>query len=483
VEHTVQVISQAAEALSALKDAETGQRGFIITGDSVYLVPYLQARESVSAHLITLRALTADNPSQQRRLDTLDRVANDKLAELAATIALRRSSGFDAAVAQVRTDRGRQSMEAARALISRIESEERGLLAQRSAGRATVARRVLGVIALGSFIAFLLSLIINRAIQADVAEQMRLRDRLAEEVEESRMLTEELEQTNQVLESAMGAAEDARAAATAANAAKSDFLATMSHELRTPINAIIGYTELLEREIFGPIAAEQRPHLARITSSAKHLLGLINEVLDLAKVESGTLELQEERGLVGDTVDSALALIQPQAMAKGLALSTVWNDSRDSFYFGDPQRVRQILTNLLANAVKFTDRGGRITVTCSLRDCPPVESGLPAAATWMAFHVDDTGIGIARAQLERIFEPFAQAESGYTRERSGTGLGLSISRRLARLMGGDITVNSTPSIGSRFTLWLPPASRPVTSAPEDARSQPLTSTADSSGGM
>ncbi|HKO15250.1 MAG TPA: ATP-binding protein, partial [Gemmatimonadaceae bacterium] len=254
-------------------------------------------------------------------------------------------------------------------------------------------------------------------------------------------------------------AEDARQSAISANDAKSDFLATMSHEIRTPINAIIGYSEILELGIFGPLTDEQRTHLARIDASTKHLLGLVNEVLDLAKVESGTIAVEREQAVAGDTVDAALALIRPQAAAKGITLSEQCEGVRASVYVGDEHRARQVLTNLLANAVKFTEAGGRIVVRCAMTDRPPAESALHAGTPWVALRVEDTGIGIPPEQLARIFEPFTQAQSGYTRERSGTGLGLTISRRLARLMGGEITVESTPGQGSVFTLWLPAVER------------------------
>ena len=254
-------------------------------------------------------------------------------------------------------------------------------------------------------------------------------------------------------------AEGARADAVSANKAKSDFLATMSHEIRTPINAVLGYSELLELGLSGPLTEEQRNQITRIRSSTRHLLGLVNEVLDLAKIESGTLRVDRAWALAGDTVDAALTLVRPQAAARKIVISERCEGLRESPYLGDEHRVRQVLTNLLANAVKFTDPGGKITVTCATTDEPPASVSLPLGKPFVAIRVSDTGIGIAPDHLARIFEPFTQGEDSdfnpYTRERSGTGLGLAISRQLAQLMDGEITVESTVGAGSVFTLWVP----------------------------
>jgi signal transduction histidine kinase len=211
--------------------------------------------------------------------------------------------------------------------------------------------------------------------------------------------------------------EAARAEAEAANRAKSEFLAVMSHELRTPLNAIGGYAELMEMGIRGPVTEEQRGDLHRIQQSQRHLLGLINEVLNYARLESGAVHFDVEDIRVRDA----------------LAVSA------------DPDKLRQILLNLLSNAVKFTDRGGRVEVACA------------AAEGRVQVLVRDTGIGIAADQLERIFEPFVQVRADLTRTAEGTGLGLAISRDLARGMGGDLTAESTVGAGSTFTLTLPRA--------------------------
>lgn len=252
-------------------------------------------------------------------------------------------------------------------------------------------------------------------------------------------------------------AEEARAEAERANRAKSAFLANMSHELRTPINAIVGYADLLEMGIAGPLTEGQRLHLHRIRTSSEHLTGLIEEVLDLARVESGRMTVAREPGRLAEAVHAALALVGPQAAAGGLRVEDRCGADR-STYTGDPLRVRQILVNLLSNAAKFTEPGGQLRVECGVSAGPePTVARLAGGELWTYVFVEDTGIGIAPEKTEAVWEPFVQAEEGHTRPRGGTGLGLAISRELARLMGGELTLRSEVGRGSRFTLWLPTA--------------------------
>jgi PAS domain S-box-containing protein len=276
---------------------------------------------------------------------------------------------------------------------------------------------------------------------SDITEQVIAR----REVE--RLLVES-ERARADADGARGEAETARAEAEAANRTKSEFLAVMSHELRTPLNAIGGYAELIEMGIRGPITPAQREDLRRIQTSQRHLLGLINEVLNYAKLETGAVHYAVGDVRVRDALAGAEALVAPQADAKGLALG-VTGCPPSLVVRADIEKLRQILVNLLSNAVKFTDRGGRIDLSC--------EVVAHATGERVRILVRDTGIGIAGDQLGRIFEPFVQVRADFTRTAEGTGLGLAISRDLARGMAGDLTVDSTPGVGSTFVLTLPRA--------------------------
>jgi PAS domain S-box-containing protein len=242
-------------------------------------------------------------------------------------------------------------------------------------------------------------------------------------------------------------AEQARAAAEQANLATSAFLAHMSHELRTPLNAIAGYVQLLEMEIGGTVADAQRAYLKRIAESQRHLLALVSDILDLASVDAGQMIVSRTPSRVEDAVSAAVGLVRPQADDRGVQLVARPPDPPDTEYVGDEQRVRQIIVNLLSNAVKFTPAGGQITVDVRLDS--------PGLASTVCVTVADTGVGIPAAHLERIFYPFVQVSPRLTGRSQGTGLGLAISRQLARLMGGDLTVESEPGHGSTFRLWLP----------------------------
>jgi PAS domain S-box-containing protein len=286
-------------------------------------------------------------------------------------------------------------------------------------------------------------------LEREAAEQLQeLATELEQQVEEAQSLQEELEQTNEQLagalrdaESASEAADKARIAAEQANAAKSQFLATMSHELRTPLNAISGYVELLEMGLRGPLTELQRHDLTRIRQSQETLLRLIEDVLSFAKLESGRLEYRFESVRLDTLLASLEAFVSPRLAQKGLTYR-VEPCGGDVVVFVDRAKVEQIALNLLSNAVKFTDHGG-LEVRCL------------ATATHIRIAVRDTGPGIRQEFLETIFEPFVQGERTLSRVGEGTGLGLAISRQLARAMGGDIAVESSPGKGSNFTLILP----------------------------
>ena len=275
------------------------------------------------------------------------------------------------------------------------------------------------------------------------------------------------------------AAERARGAAEAAAVAKSEFVATMSHELRTPLNAILGYLDLMELGLSGAVTELQRAQLARIRECGTHLTDLVGQVLDLADVEAARLPLDLEPGELSLAVEAALAVARPHAAARSVRLAVRCGGGADAGYVADHGRTRQIVVHLLSNAVKFTPVGGRVDVVCGTVPAHAAPLALTPAATtsddeeeeaarrWAYVQVRDTGPGIAPADAERIFGPFVQLDQSRTRASGGSGLGLTLARQLARLMGGDVTVESVAGRGSVFTLWLPaaPVASPGASAP------------------
>ncbi len=274
-----------------------------------------------------------------------------------------------------------------------------------------------------------------------LAEDLASRAALA--VDNARLHSEAL-QAWQEAAAAQAAAEAARGVAETASRAKSEFLALMSHELRTPLNAISAYAELMEIGIRGPVTPQQRADLACIQRSHRHLMGLINGVLNYSRLEAGAVHYEVQDVAIDEVLSTCEALVGPQVAARRLEMAFDGCDAALTVR-ADPEKLKQIVLNLLTNAVKFTEPGGHITLGCTPR------------IVAVAITVTDTGHGIPAGQLERIFEPFVQVDSSLTRTHEGVGLGLAISRDLARGMGGDLTVESTPGKGSTFTLLLPRA--------------------------
>ncbi|MBN8655602.1 MAG: response regulator, partial [Anaerolineae bacterium] len=224
---------------------------------------------------------------------------------------------------------------------------------------------------------------------------------------------------------------------------KDEFLANMSHELRTPLNSILGFSEILLSGQFGSLSERQNKYISSIEHSGKHLLGLINDLLDLAKIEAGKLDVTLENVVISELCQSSLMFVKQMALNKNIQLSFE-QDMTYPYVIADQRRLKQILVNLLSNAVKFTPNHGKVTLRVKAdpaKDC-------------VDFAVEDTGIGISREDLLRLFKPFTQVDSSLTRQHEGTGLGLALVQKLAELHGGGVTVQSEVGKGSTFTVCI-----------------------------
>jgi signal transduction histidine kinase len=285
---------------------------------------------------------------------------------------------------------------------------------------------------------------VNTELERHSAELEYANEQLHNQADEMAAQALELELQANELQTANIALDEARAAAEFANRAKSDFLATMSHELRTPLNAIGGYVELLSMGIHGPVTPAQSDALTRVRRSQRHLLGLINSILNLARIEAGALRYAMAEVALPETIADLASMIDPQIAAKSLRYELRDVESVPAVY-ADREKLQQILLNLLSNAVKFTPAGGLVWIDAQAVNADPAR---------VAVRVADTGQGIPGPKLEWIFEPFTQVDASRSRVGQGAGLGLAISRDLARGMGGDLTATSEVGKGSVFTLTL-----------------------------
>ncbi len=249
-----------------------------------------------------------------------------------------------------------------------------------------------------------------------------------------------------------------------ANRMKNDFLANVSHELRTPLNAIVGFVDLLREGVYGELSPRQVKPVERIEASANHLRHLVDQILDLAKMAAGRLDVHTETLAVRPFILDVASEVESLLNEKNLNLSLVMGGSLPRIRT-DPTHLRQILVNLLGNAIKYTEAGSIVVKTRFLSNADSLAQGLPVvvastcsdSSSWLSIQVVDSGIGISRMDQERVFEEFEQVDSGPRADspNRGTGLGLAISRRLSRLLGGELLLSSEPGKGSTFTLWLP----------------------------
>jgi signal transduction histidine kinase/CheY-like chemotaxis protein len=404
-----QSLQSIAALRSAISDAEGSQRGYLLTGRDEYLGPYLKAKTTLPVLLANVHTYALDTIPQRVRIDRLDHLVHQKLSEMTHTIDLRKAGQPGQSMAVVLTDRGKNLMDETRSVIQSIE------YAELEDHRETSAR------------------VEHLAAIAGAASSLAVLSGLL------------------LLTVAVWRIQREKSAVLEANEAKSRFLANMSHELRTPLNAIIGYSEMLGEEAEDSGQLSFLPDLNRIRTAGRHLLDLINSVLDISKIEAGKMDLYLETFSIRRLVSDVQDVVKPLFDKNENQFVIHCPDDIGNMH-SDQTKLRQCLYNLLSNAAKFTSKGEiRLTVR------RPSENG-----DYLHFSIQDSGIGMSAEQIQHVFEPFTQADSATTRRFGGTGLGLAITRRFSEMLGGSVQAQSTPGVGSTFTLLVPASIGPRT---------------------
>jgi signal transduction histidine kinase len=303
-----------------------------------------------------------------------------------------------------------------------------------------------------------------KTVEATPLGELQLQNQtLLNTLQEITQRQSEIERLGVIAGDARDRAEAAQLIAERSIVVRERFMALTTHELRNPLQAIMGYVELLDTELSGSITAKQKDYFGRVERACKHLAGITNDFLDMAQGDAGRLKVARHPGAARHVISEASALVAPQAAARDITVR-LSETTNHVMYLGDVDRVRQVLVNLLGNAVSFTPPGGTVDVVATAETGSPSGTSL-ADGAWCAIRVEDTGPGIPRDKLGHVFEPFVQLLSEGQATRKGSGLGLTVSRQLALLMGGDLTAESTGA-GAVFTLWLADGSVSSVPSPE-----------------
>lgn len=418
---------------------EVDVRGFLLFVDENSLASYNQRKKNLLQLMADLESLLQDDAELKDKLSQIKGQTNLWLNEvLEPSLAWRKNGGRppetapDASRDPSRTPppRPKDNLYSILNEIDELENGTRSLLESKMDEIHLVHRKILdanriffGVSAV--IIALLFLVVKNRGtnLEKKTAELLDREDRL------TRAVTE-LEQASRL---------------------KSEFLANVSHELRTPLNAIIGFAQVLQKQYYGPLTEKQAGYVNYILTSGQHLLELINDILDLSKIEAGKLELKRSAVSLCGIIENSLTFFREKAASHRLEIAIACDD-RIPTLWADEQKLRQILFNLLSNAVKFTPDGGKIKVTATLQE----EGEGEARRSWVKISVADTGIGIPPAEIKKLFQPFVQLDGSHTRRYEGTGLGLSLVKKLVELHGGRVWAESPgPGKGSTFSFVIP----------------------------
>jgi signal transduction histidine kinase/CheY-like chemotaxis protein len=466
---TYKIIDESNSILISLLNMETGARGFALSGKDEFLEPFEQGEADFNLHFSAIKELTKDNESQQARLTKLEELYHKWYEwETQKIIEGRRQVNegllhMDDIVALARTDMGKNQMDSIRSLLNGIISEERKTLSQRYTILNAANEKTGLVISIGGIIAVLCSLLISlftsHAISNPIKKLVKSVENITQQTyqesvafstdKEFGILIQrfsdmqlaiqsreaELNKKNETLKLQMLEVNEA-------NRLKSQFLANMSHELRTPLNSIIGFTNRVIKKSGDLLPAVQQENLVIVLDEARHLLELINSLLDYSKIESGKMEVHPEKFNLVDVINEVFTMTKTLAEGKDIQYVQDTYDLEQIPIQSDRLKIKQILINLLSNAFKYSDRG---TITLSVQK----------KERSYCIQVSDEGIGISEQDLIHIFEEFRQVDGSYARKVGGTGLGLSITKKFIELLGGRIKVTSEIGIGSCFQVEIP----------------------------